>query len=170
MAQVESGGLTEQLGLYGLPLIGSVMLTFAIFNLVKDLRKVESKRIEHRLRGQSGSSMGALEERALKGSILRQKREAKSSISAALAKLGVITSLQKMLDQANLPISATTMMINLVGLGSASYIGCHLLELELWIRISAGLGFIFLPLVAIFIKRKMRINKFVNQLPDVFEL
>ncbi len=170
IAQFLSDSTKEQLGVYGLPLIGSVMLTYAIFNLVKDLRRVESKKIEHRLRGRTGSAMGALEARALKGSILRDKREAKTSISAALSKLSVISSLQTMLDQANIPFSATTTIINLVGLGAASYIGCHLLETELWVRIGVGLGIIVLPLVAIFIKRKMRINKFVNQLPDVFEL
>lgn len=171
LAQADTlgGDLTETLGVYGLPLVGSVMLTYAVFNLVRDLRKVESKKIEQRLRG-GGGPMGALEERALKGSILRQTREAKSPLSAALAKLSVINSLQRMLDQANMPFSATATLINLVGLGAAGYIGCHVMNCALWIRISVGLGLIVLPLLGVFIKRKMRMNRFMNQLPDVFEL
>lgn len=160
----------NQLGIYALPLIGSVMLSYALFSLVRDLRKVETSRVSGRLRekGDAGSETDAA--RAARRSILREKKGANNLLTAGLSKLSVITALQQMLDQANLPWAATTLLINLVGLGSLSYIGGYFLKIELWICITASIAVILLPLGVIFMLRQRRLNKFLNQLPDVFEL
>ena len=163
-------GFMSQFGLYALPLIGSVMLTYAIFSLIKDLRKVEATKVTDRLRESGGTGPETPEERAAKASILRQRKEISGAISTALSKLSVMAALQRMLDQANIPWAAATVLINLVGLGALGSVACYFFKLELWICSSVGAGILFLPLLAIFIKRKMRLNKFMNQLPDVFEL
>ncbi|RIK62198.1 MAG: pilus assembly protein TadB [Planctomycetota bacterium] len=163
-------GLVEQIGLYVLPLFGSIMLAYAIFNLVSDLRKVETKKVGQRLREKDGPDSESARERMVKESILRRQNEAKSAIGIAISKLSFAPTLQRMLDQANLPWSAPTVIVNLIGIAAVFYIGSYLLKFSMWVCISAaGAGF-FLPLLAIMIKQKMRIGKFMNQLPDVFEL
>ncbi|MBX3393804.1 MAG: type II secretion system F family protein [Phycisphaerae bacterium] len=162
--------ISSQIMLYVLPLVGSIMLTYAIFSLVRDLRKPDVKRVQDRLREKSGFDGDSNAEKAVKASILRQKKEAESLIAGALSKLSVIGALQRMLDQANVHFSATSVLINLTGLGACGYIACYFLKQELWISISVALGLVLLPLLVVFIMRKIRLNRFLNQLPDVFEL
>jgi len=166
----QQGGMMQQLGLYALPLVGSVMLTYALFSLVRDLRKVETTKVTDRLRERSDSGSGSAAERAVRKSILRQEKGSNSLLSAALAKLSVISSLQQMLDQANLQWAATTTLINLVGVSSLAFIAGYFMKFDLWICITAAACFLVLPLGVIFIRRQMRLNKFLRQLPDVFEL
>lgn len=167
----QSSSATEMIMFYALPLVGSVMLSFAIFSLVRDLRKPDSRRVQDRLRERSGGFDGDLAaEKAAKASILRAKRDAGSYLTQTLSKLSIINALQKMLDQANLQLGATTAMINLIGLSAASYIACYFLKVDLWLTISIALGVVLIPLVVVFIIRKVRLNRFLNQLPDVFEL
>lgn len=165
----ESGTIT-QVGMVALPLVGSVLLTYAVFSLVKDLRKVETRKVSDRLRENEGGMTDQSVEKATRASILRQKREAESAIAAAMAKMSVIAALQRMLDQANLPWSASRTLIHLIGLSAVAFIVTYFMKLDMWVSISLGVGLFVLPLIAIFIRRKMRLNKFLNQLPDVFEL
>ncbi|MFQ5429925.1 MAG: type II secretion system F family protein [Phycisphaerae bacterium] len=166
----QQSDMLEQLGMYVLPIVGSVMLTYAIFSLIRDLRKVESTKVVDRLRERNGVTGDSAAERAARVSILRQRNENLSSLAAALSRLSVISALQRMLDQANLTWSATAALVNLVGIGSISFITCYLLKLDMWICVTIGVSGIVLPLVVIFVKRKIRLNRFMNQLPDVFEL
>lgn len=164
------GGFMESYGMYVLPLIGSIMLSYAIFNLVRDMRKPEAKKVNERLR-EKGFDLGeSAGERAAKESILRRQKQAASSFSAAIGRFGFVPNLQRMLEQANLPWSATAFLVNLIGLASIVYIGAYFAKMPQWGCITVGVATVFLPLLAIYIKRKMRLNKFLNQLPDVFEL
>ncbi len=167
----QSSGATEMIMFYALPLVGSVMLSFAIFSLVRDLRKPDTRRVQDRLRERSSGFDGDLAaEKAAKASILRQKREASSYLTLTLSKLSIIGAMQKMLDQANLQLGATTVLINLIGLSALSYIACYFLQVDLWLTISVSVGVVLIPLLVVFIIRKVRLNRFLNQLPDVFEL
>ncbi len=166
----QDSGFAEELGLYSLPLVGSVMLTYAIFSLVKDLRKVETTKVTDRLRERIGPAGDIKAEAAAKGSILRARRDAGGGVRGALSKMSVISALQRMLDQADISWSATTFLMNLVGLGSLCFIGCYFLNVDTWICLTSSAAIILGPLVAIFVKRKIRLNRFMNQLPDVFEL
>ncbi|HWL93683.1 MAG TPA: type II secretion system F family protein [Phycisphaerae bacterium] len=168
----QSPGMMDQVMVIVLPLIGSIMLSFAIFSLVRDLRKPDSRRVQDRLREKSGFDGGtdASTEKLVKASILRTKREAESLIGQALSKLSVIGALQRMLDQANLNLGASSVLMYLTGLSAISYIAGYFLKLELWLTISLAVGAFLLPLIVVFIMRKIRLNKFLNQLPDVFEL
>ncbi len=159
----------DEYGVYALPLVGSVMLTYAIFSLVRDLRRVDEKKITDRLRGNEGRLDQSTED-AVKASILRQQKQASGSLSAAMSRFSLIAGLQKMLDQANVPWAAGTTLINLVGLGAIGFIATYFLKLDMWVCITIGLCLVLLPLGGISVKRKMRLNKFMNQLPDVFEL
>lgn len=153
-----------------LPLFGSVMLAYAVFNLVADLRKVDSKKVHERLREKDGPDSESDRDRKVKESILRRQNEANTAFSAALAKLSFVPALQRMLDQANVALSATTVLINLIGFAAVAYIACYFFGRGQWTSIGISAAVFFLPLLVLMIKQKMRINKFMNQLPDVFEL
>ena len=93
-----------------------------------------------------------------------------SGVNAVLGKLGFMPGLQRMLEQADLPWSATAFLVNIVGLSGLSYIICYFAGAAQWIGIAAAAALLVLPPVAVFVKRAMRLNKLMTQLPDVFEL
>lgn len=166
---LSQAGTAEVIGLYALPLIGSVMLAYAIWNLVSDLRGTESKKIAQRLRESSGR-MTADRNSDIRESIIRRSQTPTTAITQALANLRFAANLQTMLEQANIQWTATTFMINLLGLSAVGYITCHFLKVALWISICVPVALLILPILYVFIRRNMRINKFMHQLPDVFEL
>jgi tight adherence protein B len=168
LADIE--GLLEQAGIYLVPLLGSVLLTYAVFNLVADLRRKEARRVTERLRDRGTSMAESATERAAKESILRRQTQETGALSGFIGRLGFIPRMQRMLDQANLPWSATTVLLNLIGLASLAYIACYFLEAAQWVALSTAGAALFLPLGVIWFKRRIRLNKFLNQLPDVFEL
>jgi len=159
----------ETLGLYALPLIGSVMLAYAIWNLIGDLRGTEAKKIAQRLRDSSGR-MTNDRSNDIRESIIRRSQTPTTAITQALANLRFAANLQTMLEQANIQWTATTFMVNLLGLSAAGYITCYFLHVPLWITISVPVALLILPIIYVFVRRNMRINKFMHQLPDVFEL
>ena len=160
----------EQVGLYVLPVFGSVMLAYAIFNLVHDLRKTDTKRVSERLTEKNGPVAETERDREVKESILRRQQGAGSTLSEALSHLSFMPTIQRFLDQANLPWNATTVLINVIGATAAAYIACYFFQFNQWKCLSISAGFLLLPFVALFIKQRLRMNKFLNQLPDVFEL
>ena len=160
----------EQLGLYVLPLVGSTLLAIALFNLFGDLRKTESKRITERLKSRDGFSAADRNERAARESLLRQKKTPVSGVGGSIARLKIATALQRIMDQANIPWSATVLLINLVGLSAVAFIVGYFLKWPLWAGLCMSAAVLILPLAIINIKRNMRMNRFLNQLPDVFEL
>lgn len=159
----------SEMGLYVLPLLGSIMLTYAIFNLIRDLRRKEARRVSARLRGHDG--MGESDsERAAKESILRRTHEATGVLGSMLIRFRFVSGLQSILEQANLPWSATAFLVNLLGISALIYIGCYFMQMPQWLGASGAASALVLPLIVINFKRKMRLNKFLNQLPDVFDL
>lgn len=166
----QSTGSFEEIGLYLMPLFGSVMLSYALFNLVSDLRRKEDKRVAQRLRDRTAGFGESASEHAAKASILRRQDAQTGTLGSFISKLGFVPTLQRWLEQANIPFSATTVLINLLGIGSVAYIGCYVTKQAQWVCISAGAAGLLVPLLVIWIKRRMRMNKFLNQLPDVFEL
>ncbi len=166
----EGPSFINKMGIYIVPLFGSVMLAYAIFNLVADLRRVESKKVGERLRERMGGGGESAQERAVKQSILRHQHETSSAFGAAVSKLGFIPTLQRILDQANIPWGAATVIINLIGISSLLYIIAYFLECSEWVCITLAACGLVLPLIVILVKQRMRLSKFMNQLPDVFEL
>lgn len=166
----QDSGIMDRYGLYLLPLVGSVMLTYALFSLVRDLRKVETHKVSDRLLEKDGRFMESAAQLAAKKSILREQKNAGSSFAAQFSRFSIMAALQRMLDQANILWSATTMFVNLTGLAALSFIGGYFLKLDLWISLAVALACFLVPLTVLFFIRKRRLNKFLNQLPDVFEL
>lgn len=163
--------LWDQYGFYILPVLGSILLSYAIFNLIREMRKTGVRKVSDRLRETSSSNQGVdRDELAAKKSILRQHKEAASIIASALSKLSLTASIQRMLDQADIQWSASTVMVNLVGFSAASFIITYFMKMELWVVSVIACSVFGLPLVVIFIKQKIRLNRFTNQLPDVFDL
>jgi tight adherence protein B len=109
-------------------------------------------------------------EQAVKESILRRQAQHDGALSQTLGQLGFVARIQKTLERANLPWSAPAFLVNLIGAGALFFIAGYFLEWRTWVTASLVAVAILGPLVFVVIKAKRRMNRFVNQLPDVFEL
>ena len=103
-----------------LPLVGSIALTYAICNLIADLRRVESKRVIKRLKESDGLSNSANEQAAKESILRRQMHQSGGGLSRILRKFHFVNKLQRTLEKANLPWSATTVLMNVIAVSLSS--------------------------------------------------
>ncbi|MHC4091632.1 MAG: type II secretion system F family protein [Planctomycetota bacterium] len=159
--------MSEQLFFF-LPIAGSMLLVYGIYQAVAESRKGERKRVLDRLQG-GGKRSGAKE----MPSILRRgvgTEVAQDVLSAAVRKLSFIPRLQTLLDQADIEWSAERMMIHLTGISAAVLSILLLLKYNLVVTIACAAAVVALPLVWLSVRRKRRMDKLTEQLPDVFDM
>jgi len=148
------------------PLLGGVMLAYGVFQVALDLRSNPRKRIIDRLkanRERQEANHGFQDFR-------RQTAEATGMLAKAFTRFSFTERFQRMLDQANVPWSAAQTLVRL------SVTAAVLLAATLAFGIPplAGLGMaaavFVLPILYLMRRRKKRLARLVEQLPDVFEL
>lgn len=151
-----------------LPLVGSVILVFGVFQVAMDLRGGEQRKLIERLEARSRNKRN---DKKRESFIKRDMAEAlEGTFRGQLAKFSVVAKLQKMLDQAAVPWNAPTMLINLVGIAGLTCAGMFVLKFSPVFSIGGGVAALILPLLYLSFRRKRRMNKMLEQLPDVFEL
>ncbi len=152
-----------------LPIAGCVLLSFGIFQLIRDLRASEDKRVLERLKE---GPRGKKKKGESHESILRRRAQEihQGSLNQAVGRLGFVPKLQRILDQANVDWDATKLLINLAGLSLLAGFGLYVLGKGPIAAVGTTAGVFCLPLLYLIMRRKRRMNKLVEQLPDVFEL
>lgn len=151
-----------------MPLMGSVLLAYGIFQAVLDIRTHQNRRIVDRLKEGKQSQ----HDRKLKESIIRQKAGELQSgiIDGVVSKLQIVSKLQRVLDQADINCSASKLLINLSLIAMAVTGGMCLAGMSPISSLAGGAGAILLPIMYFNWKRKRRIKRLMGQLPDVFDL
>lgn len=157
---------TSALLIYMLPTIGSMLLTYGIYQVVVESRSSTKRKMHERLRGNRCQEDKVIETILRRGAI----GQAKSFADAVAGKLKFIPKLQTLLDQADLDWSAPQTVMNLCGLALLATAGLSVLHFSAATAIGCGLGIIVLTLLWLNVKRKRRMTKLTNQLPDVFEM
>jgi tight adherence protein B len=145
-----------------------MLLALGIFQVIFDLRTAKQRKVLERL----SESKTSIKERQVKENLLR-KRAAdlqKNMLEGVLARLQVVNTLQKVLDQADVNWSASRLLVNLSGLAMMTSLGLAMLKIQILTCIGAGIAVFALPIMFLVHKRRRRIKIMVEQLPDVFEL
>ncbi|MBU0640802.1 MAG: type II secretion system F family protein [Planctomycetes bacterium] len=153
-----------------LPLMGSVVLAYGVFQVVADLRSSDRKRVIDRLRPGKSGGAGRDDPLAALADLRKQTSEASGGLARAFLKLSFTARFQTVLDQANVRWSAPQTLVNLTAI--ATVLLATMLVLKISFLVSAGTvaGVFIVPILYLFRRRKRRLNKLVGQLPDVFEL
>jgi tight adherence protein B len=151
-----------------LPLVGSVLLSYGIYQVVIETRKGERKKVLDRLRGETARARKSEAVSILKRDHLADN--AGTLIQLTFGKLSFVPRLQLMLDQADLAWSATKMLANLFAAGLIFAAGLVLLGVTVLAAVGVFISVILLPIFYVSFRRKRRMKKLVNQLPDVFEM
>jgi len=151
-----------------LPLVGSVLLSYGIYQVIMETRKGERKRVLDRLRGETARAKKVEAISILKRDHLSE--DAGALIQRTIGRLAFVPRLQTMLDQAALPWSATKILANLFAAGLIFGAGLVLLDYSVLAAVGAFVCVIMLPILYVSFRRKRRMKRLVHQLPDVFEM
>jgi len=165
---LQSSGTLGSLLFIILPLVGSTLLAYGVYNAAVDLRGGARKRVIDRLRGarsnqQKGDAFDFTNFR-------RQSREAVGFLARAFARWSFTARLQRALDQANLPWSAAQTLVNLTAVSSCLLAGLLVLGVPAVPTFAATAAVFLFPILYLFRRRNKRLKRLVTQLPDVFEL
>lgn len=169
MAVLESVSIlaaSTELLVYVLPVAGSMLLFYGIYQAIMESRSSSRRKVHDRLRGERR------QEEKVAASILRRGAlgQTKSFVDTFGTKFKFIPKIQTLLDQADVDWSAAQTMLNLSGLALLVTVGLLMLKINVVVAIASGGAVIVLPLLGLNFKRGRRMNKLTAQLPDVFEM
>lgn len=151
---------------YAVPAVGSMLLFYGIYQVIVETRTSTRKKVQDRLRNQRAVG------EQVPNSIMRRGagEQAKSFAEAVVGKFKFVPRLQTTLDQADVEWSASQMLVNLGALTVLVTCGLVALQVNLMAALACGCAVMVLPLMWLSLKRKARMTKLNNQLPDVFEM
>lgn len=155
------------MAMYILPVAGCMLLFYGIYQVVTETRASSQKKVQDRLRGERTKREKHTE------SILRRdalSHAGNSIADAMIGKLSVIPKFQTLLNQADLNWSASHTLFNLVSIAVVCGAGLFVLHFSPIAAVGCAGAMIILPLLWMSWRRKSRMNKLNNQLPDVFEM
>jgi len=151
---------------YALPVAGSMLLFLGIYQVIVESRTSGRKKVQDRLRGLSSARDKAGANITRRGT----GAHVKSLAESIMGKFSFVSRFQTLLDQADVEWSASQTLANL-GAGSILVaFGMIILKFNIILALACGFGVILLPLIVLSFKRKTRMAKLTNQLPDVFEM
>lgn len=158
-------GDVAEMWVYVLPVLGSMLLFWGIYQVVTESRTSTRRKMQDRLRGER-------RQEKVSANILRRGAmgQAKPFADAVIGKFTFIPRVQTMLDQADLDWSASQTLLNLGGVALLATIGMIVAKFSVLTAIGCGGAILILPLVWLSFKRKMRMTKLNSQLPDVFDM
>lgn len=151
---------------YLLPLAGSMLLIYGIFQVVMDSQNNTRKRITDRLQERRPSKVEKKASIARRGAL----GEEKSVADAIFGKFSFIPRLQTTIDQADLGWNASQMLANLAAAGMVVSVVMIMAKMNMIVSALCGFGVILLPIVWLNFRRNSRMAKLETQLPDVFEM
>ncbi|UCC30722.1 MAG: type II secretion system F family protein [Phycisphaerales bacterium] len=156
---------TTELLVYVLPMAGSMLLFYGIYQVIAESQSSARRKMHERLRGER-------KQEKVTESILRRGAmgQSKTFADSVIGKFKFIPKLQTLLDQADLDWSASQTMLNLCGLALLTSVGLAVLQVGVLTAIACGAAVIAMPLVWLNFKRRRRMTKLTGQLPDVFEM
>jgi len=154
--------------------VGAGLLSLGVLQLVQDLRRRDDKRVSERLAGRRSAATATT---GPPKHLLRDLAGPDASLLARLIRTNARgKALQQFFVEADVPwpVERVLQVIAgiVLGVAAVTYFMSRQLRLDMSafsisvMALSAGA----IPLVVVAVKRKIRLNKFVNQLPDVFQL
>ena len=154
-----------------LPVLGSMLMAFGIYQVIIEGRISEKSKIMDRLMDRAGG--GSRKKSKDDSESLFRKRHADKEligIARALSKAGFIPRVQRLLDQANVDWNASKMVLNLASIALLLLFGTFAMKLPSVLGALAAVLTLVMPFGALAFLRARRMKKLLEQLPDVFEL
>jgi tight adherence protein B len=155
--------------LLAMVVLGPLIALYGVLQLAGDLRRTNRRKIASRLKGRSGVANAANAAMAVE-SLRRQQPNADSALGRMLGQMRATERLQKVLEQANLPWSAPKVMVNLTLVAAILLAASLVIGLSIFAGVGVAIAVYVLPVLYLFHRRRQRLKRLAQQLPDVFEL
>lgn len=146
--------------------VGPLLALYGGWQLVNDLKYNNKKKITDRLRSRSRTTVA----KATPEELRRQAPKLEGMLANLIGNLKVTEKLQATLDQANIPWTASKVLLNLTLIASILLAVPVVLGLSIFVGLGVAAATYIFPILYMFHARKKRLKKLVLQLPDVFEL
>jgi len=156
----------SEVWVYVLPLVGSMLLFYGVFQAITENKSSQNKKMQERLRGDRQKREKATSTIIRRGGV----GQSGSFADLVVGKFKFIPKLQTLLDQADVDWSASKMMLNLCGIAVFAALALSAMQIKLVAAIGCGGAVVVLPLAWLSFRRKRRMTKLNAQLPDVFEM
>ncbi len=156
----------SEIWVYVLPALGSMLLFYGIYQVLAESKSSESRKMQERLRGDRVKRDKATATIMRRGAI----GQAGSFADMLVGKFKFVPKLQTLLDQADVDWSASQTLLNLCGVAVLTVLVLWAVQVKFVAALGCGGAVMVLPLVAFNFRRKRRMTKLMNQLPDVFEM
>lgn len=151
-----------------LPLIGSVLLSFGIFQVIVETRKNERKRVLDRLRGEMSQQKEQKTTSLLKRDHIAE--EAGSILAQTVGNMSFMPKLQSLLEQANLPWAATKVLTNSIAVASLIMVALVYFGFSILATFGLACTIVVAPWIYVAARKRRRVKQLVYQLPDVFDM
>ncbi|TWT39964.1 Bacterial type II secretion system protein F domain protein [Phycisphaerae bacterium RAS1] len=151
------------------PLAGGMMLAYGVFQAVVDLRGSTRQKVVDRLKDGQDSRRQNAQKNSIED-VRRRAAEATGFMARAFSKMSFTAKFQRALEQADMPWSAPQVLVNLSAVATLLMAALMFFQMPLLAAAGVGAGVFILPVLYLFRARKKRLNRLVDQLPDVFEL
>ena len=166
LAMIPMLAQNDDLVMYIMPMVGSMLLFYGVYQVLAESRTSTRKKMQDRLKGE------AKHQEKITASILRRGAMGQASglADAIVGRFKFMPRLQTLLDQADLDWSAPQTLLNLCGIALLATVGLIVAGKNPIVAVACGAAVMVLPLVWLNFKRRRRMTKLNNQLPDVFEM
>lgn len=149
-----------------LPVAGMMLVFYSGYQLWRDLRNVEKKKIIERLRDERVRQKA----KAVEQSLLRNQHGDTKFHKKLLEQVSLTRKLQGWIEQADLNLSGAKVFVNLL-IASALILGFgFMIKWRIWVVLIIAVVVFFLPIFILRFLARRRMHKLVMQLPDVFQL
>ncbi|MHC4695531.1 MAG: type II secretion system F family protein [Planctomycetota bacterium] len=152
---------------YVLPVVGSMLLSYGIYQVIVETRTSSRRRMQDRLHGKVKKKQPKTPESILRRGGLEQTASFADSI---IGKFSFVPKVQKMLDQADVAWSASPTLLNLAGGAVLVAVVLAVLQFNVIGAVGCGAGVFLLPLMWLNFRRNWRMKKLAAQLPDAFDM
>ena len=155
----------QDLAIYILPVLGSMLLSYGIYQVIVESKTSDRKKLQDRLRGKK-TAQKEIDPILRRGALGQSKTFADSIVG----KFKFVPKLQTMLDQADLDWSASQVLLNLSGGAVLITVALIVFKIHPVLALGCGVSVLLLPMMWINFRRASRLRKITSQLPDVFDM
>ena len=146
------------------------VVAYAVYNLTTDLKTSDQRRLADRLR-EGPRPQARDKEAAAREAMIRKRFYGETSpLDQFLGRFGLVTAIQRLIDQADLTWLATHLLLGQVVVAAVAAAGLLITEFTPVITIGVPVGVLLVPIMFLNWKRRRRRMALMLQLPDVFEL
>ncbi len=165
---LQASGALDTMAFTVLPMVGSILLAYGVYQVVAESRTSERKRLVARLKGRDTVKKAA----QTSASVLRQipGDNVSGMLGPVISKLALTPKVQALLDQSDVRWSATRMLTNQGALALGALFGMIALGKSPLVGLGVAAGVMLLPLAWLNRRKARRMRRLTMQLPDVFEI